>query len=225
MTDGGTHGEGEGDLEAVARAELLMHLRRQNVAGLAVLAALESVPRSLFLDAAHKGLAYQDRAVPIDCGQTISQPTVVAMMTEALSLTPDMRVLEIGTGSGYHTAILARLAKSVVSVERYRRLSSLAAERLKVLRLNNVALQVADGHAGWEAAAPYDRIILTAAAPAVPSPLLRQLSPDGVLIAPVGPEDTVQELMKCRFGEEGLQGERLADVRFVPLVPGVSNAL
>lgn len=217
--------EEEDETERVARAELVMDLRRQNVAGRATLAALESVPRSLFLDAPHKALAYRDRAAPIACGQTISQPAVVAMMTEALALEPHMRVLEIGTGSGYQAAILARLAAEVVSVERYRALSDLAAARLAVLRITNVSLQVADGHEGWPEGAPYDRIIVTAAAAAVPAALVEQLAPEGILVAPVGPQGGVQELMRCRHGAGGLVGERIADVRFVPLTPGVAEIL
>ncbi len=217
--------EEEDEAETVARAELVMDLRRQNVAGRATLAALESVPRSLFLDAPHKSLAYRDRAAPIDCGQTISQPSVVAMMTEALALEPHMRVLEIGTGSGYQCAILARLAAEVVSVERYRHLSELAAARLAVLKITNVSLHVADGHDGWPAGAPYDRIIVTAATEAIPAALVDQLAPEGILIAPVGPAGGVQELMRCRHGAGGLVGERLADVRFVPLTPGIARIL
>lgn len=208
------------DEEAVRRAELVMHLRRQNVAGRATLAALESVPRSLFLDAAHKALAYRDRAAPIECGQTISQPTIVAMMTEALSLEPHMRVLEIGTGSGYQAAILARLASEVVSIERYRKLSELAADRLRYLKIGNVSLHVADGHEGWPDAAPYDRIIITAAVAAIPGALVEQLGEDGVLVAPVGPQEGTQELMRCTHGPDGLVGERIAAVRFVPMLPG-----
>jgi protein-L-isoaspartate(D-aspartate) O-methyltransferase len=213
------------DAEAVARAELAMHLRRQNVASRATLAALESVPRSLFLSARDKRLAYADRAAPIECGQTISQPTVVAMMTDALALTPDCRVLEIGTGSGYQTAILARRAGHVFSIERYRLLSDLAGERLKVLRIDNVTLSVGDGHEGWPERGPYDRIILTAAAPAVPEALLGQLKDEGILVAPVGQEGSTQELLRCRKTDDGLTGERIADVRFVPMVPGVAGAL
>ena len=211
--------------EAIARAELAMSLRRQNVAGHKVLAALESVPRSLFLGAAHKALAYADRAAPIDCGQTVSQPAIVARMTEALELTPDVTVLEIGTGSGYQTAILARLAGQVYSVERFRLLSDLARERLAVLKVANVAIRVGDGHDGWAEHAPYDRIIVTAAAPAVPEALVEQLAPEGILVAPVGEDGAVQELMKCRKADGGLVGERIADVRFVPLVPGPAGRL
>jgi len=213
------------DAEQVARAELAMHLRRQNVAGRAVLAALESVPRSLFLEARHKSLAYADRAAPIECGQTISQPSVVAMMTEALGLAPHMRVLEIGTGSGYQSAILARLAAEVVSVERYPFLSELAAERLRVLKIGNVALHVGDGHEGWPEDAPYDRIIVTAAVEAVPAPLVEQLGEGGVMVVPVGPRDGYQELMRCTLQDGQLEGERLADVRFVPLLPGAASGL
>lgn len=213
------------DEEAVARAELAMRLRRQNVARRETLAAMESVPRSLFLDAYDRRLAYADRAAPIDCGQTISQPTIVAMMTDALDLTPACRVLEIGTGSGYQTAILARLAGEVFTVERYRKLSELAAERLKVLRVGNVHFLVGDGHAGWAENALYDRIIVTAAARAVPSPLVEQLAPGGILVAPIGADEDTQELLKCRRTDGGLEGEKIADVRFVPLLPGVAGAL
>jgi protein-L-isoaspartate(D-aspartate) O-methyltransferase len=213
------------DEEAVARAELALRLRRQNVGRRETLAAMESVPRSLFLDAADRRLAYADRAAPIDCGQTISQPTVVAMMTDALDLTLACRVLEIGTGSGYQTAILARLAGEVFTVERYRKLSELAAERLRVLRLGNVRFRVGDGHAGWPEHALYDRIIVTAAARAVPAPLVEQLAPGGLLVAPVGAEEDTQELLKCRRTDHGLEGEKIADVRFVPLLPGVAGAL
>lgn len=220
--------EGHGmtdDEEAVARAELAMLLRRHNVAGRKVLAALESVPRSLFLSARHKRLAYADRPAPIDCGQTVSQPTIVAMMTDALDLEPHHTVLEIGTGSGYQTAVLSRLAARVYSVERYRLLSDLAAERLTVLRVANVQLKVGDGHEGWREHAPFDRTIITAAAAAIPQDLVEQLAPDGILVAPVGENDYTQELLKCRFGPDGFVGEKIADVRFVPMVPGVADAL
>ncbi|MCF3933054.1 protein-L-isoaspartate(D-aspartate) O-methyltransferase [Acuticoccus sp. M5D2P5] len=213
------------DEEAIARAELAMHLRRQNVASRATLAALEGVPRSLFLGARHKRLAYQDRAAPIDCGQTISQPTIVAMMTDALELRPDMTVLEIGTGSGYQAAILARIAAHVFTVERYHMLSELAAERLRVLRIDNVSFKVGDGHDGWDEHAPFDRIIMTAAAVAVPEALVSQLAPGGILVAPIGDQGHTQELLKCRLTADGLEGERIADVRFVPLVPGVAGVL
>ncbi|MEM9224072.1 MAG: protein-L-isoaspartate(D-aspartate) O-methyltransferase [Pseudomonadota bacterium] len=211
--------------EAVQRAELVMHLRRQNVAGRTVLAALESVPRSLFLDVAHQSLAYADRAAPIECGQTISQPTVVAMMTEALNLDANCKVLEIGTGSGYQTAILGKLAGAVFSVERFRTLADLAADRLAALRVHNVTIIVADGHDGWPAEAPYDRIMVTAAAQAIPESLVDQLADDGVLVAPVGAPNETQELMRCRKGEDGLVGEHLCDVRFVPMVEGVAKVL
>lgn len=213
------------DDDAVSRAELAMHLRRGNVASRATLAAVESVPRSLFLSAQDKRLAYADRAAPIECGQTISQPTVVAMMTDALALTPECTVLEVGTGSGYQAAILAKLARHVYSVERYRLLSDLAAERLAALRIDNVSLSVGDGRQGWPEHGPFDRIILTAAAPAVPEALVAQLADDGILVAPVGDEDGTQDLMKCRKGPNGLEGEFVASVRFVPLVPGVADAL
>ncbi len=213
------------DAEAVARAELMMHLRSRNAAGRAVLAAIETIPRALFLPAGHKSLAYQDRAVPIDCGQTISQPTVVAMMTEALELEPHHRVLEIGTGSGYQTAVLCRLARHVVSLERFKLLSQLAQERLSVLSITNATLAVADGRHGWPEEGPFDRILITAATPAIPAALTKQMTPGAIIVAPLGEPDGEQSLVKAQLVDGALEGEALADVRFVPLVPGVANAL
>ena len=215
--------EAEGTPEQ--RMQLIFALRSHGVTDPRVLDAFEKTPRAAFLDRSFKDRAWEDLPLPIACGQTISQPAVVAMMTEALALEPHMRVLEIGTGSGYQAAILARLAAEVVSVERYRALSDLAAARLAVLRITNVSLQVADGHEGWPEGAPYDRIIVTAAAAAVPAALVEQLAPEGILVAPVGPQGGVQELMRCRHGAGGLVGERIADVRFVPLTPGVAEIL
>ncbi|MEM7692869.1 MAG: protein-L-isoaspartate(D-aspartate) O-methyltransferase [Pseudomonadota bacterium] len=209
--------------EAVGRAELILHLRRQSVASVKVLSAMERVPRSMFLRAAEQPLAYKDRALPIECGQTISQPTVVAMMTEALALTGAERVLEVGTGSGYQTAVLSHLAARVVSVERFEALSGLARERLTVLGLRNVTLLVADGAEplGGE---PLDRVLVTAAAQDLPSPLLDALSPGGVLVAPIGPADGVQTLTRWTRSDEGVRTEALAAVRFVPLRRGVRLA-
>lgn len=214
---------GDSETERIARAELIMRLRRRNVAGTRVLSALERTPRALFLDAPHKGLAYADRPAPIDCGQTISQPTIVATMTEALMLEAHHRVLEIGTGSGYQCAILAQLVSAVYSIERHPRLLAAARERLAVLGFDNVFLRVDDGHKGWPEEAPFDRILLTAAAEAVPQALVDQLAVDGVLVAPVGTEGSVQDLLRCRKTPNGLEGEHLADVAFVPMRPGVGN--
>jgi len=211
--------------EAVGRAELILHLRRQNVAGRQVLAAMERVPRSLFLRAAEQPLAHKDRALPIDCGQTISQPSVVAIMTEALALTGAERVLEIGTGSGYQAAVLSHLAGEVITVERFRTLADLAVERLTVLRAANVTIRVGDGAEGAPDAAPFDRILVTAAAERVPDALLAQLATPGILVAPVGPRDGVQALVKVEQRADGRAETTLADVRFVPLRRGVPAAL
>lgn len=216
-------GDTPDDKDAVARAELIMRLRGQNVASARVLSALERTPRSLFLDAPHKSLAYLDRAAPIDCGQTISQPTIVAMMTEALDVADDHRVLEIGTGSGYQAAVLSRLAGEVYSIERHPRLATTAEERLRVLGLSNVHVRVGDGNAGWPEAAPFDRIIVTAASEAVPQALVEQLSPEGVLVAPVGPEYGPQTLMRCTLENGELVGEELGAVAFVPMRSGVGR--
>lgn len=215
-------GPGESERESVARAELILRLRSQNAAGPRVLSALERTPRSLFLDAPHRALAYHDRPAPIDCGQTISQPTVVAMMTEALSVEPHHRVLEIGTGSGYQAAVLALLAGKVFTVERHPRLASVAAERLAHLGLD-VAVRTGDGSEGWPEEAPFDRIIITAAGEAVPEALVRQLAPDGVLVAPIGPEHGPQQLLRCTVTDGELLGEDLGAVSFVPMRRGVGR--
>ena len=183
-----------------------------------VLAALCRVPRERFLPAAIAHEAYADNALPIDCEQTISQPIIVAMMTEALALSGHEKVLEIGTGSGYQTAILAELAADVFSVERHAELSRQAGERLAALGYRNVALRVGDGSLGWPEEAPFDRIIVTAGAAECPPALWEQLAEGGVLVGPFGPlsDQALYELHKI-----GGQPQRryLTACRFVPLVP------
>jgi protein-L-isoaspartate(D-aspartate) O-methyltransferase len=190
-----------------------------------VLRALDEVPREHFLDGTPAGLAYADQALPIACGQTISQPYVVAYMTEQLALQPSHRVLEVGTGSGYQAAVLSRLAGQIVSVERYRTLADQARERLKRLGYDNVEVIAGDGLAGVPERAPYDRIIVTAAAELVPSPLVEELGPNGIMILPLGPHSGTQRLVKFTKSEKGLQREDLIGVRFVPLLPGPARGL
>ena len=171
----------------VGRMEFLLTLRRRGIGDQAVLRAMDEVPRERFVEADFADSAYADQALPIACGQTISQPYVVAYMTEQLGVRPQHRVLEIGTGSGYQAAVLSRLAREVVSVERYRTLAEQARERLAALGYDNVEVIVGDGFAGAPERAPFDRIIVTAAAENVPQALLDQLADGGVMVLPLGP--------------------------------------
>lgn len=214
------------DLKAEERMEFLLQLRKRGIQDTRVLRALETVPRERFVEPGQQDLAFADQALPICCGQTISQPYVVAAMTEALELGPHHRVLEIGTGSGYQAAILGRLAWEVVTIERYRTLGETARARLAALGLSNVTVIVGDGTKGDSERAPFDRIIVTAATPQIPAPLLDQLAPDGILIAPVGPTGGVQQLMRLHKKEDSSFEERtLMAVRFVPLIPGQAASL
>jgi protein-L-isoaspartate(D-aspartate) O-methyltransferase len=211
---------------AEARMEFLLGLRRRGIRDTNVLRALEQVPRERFVGEEQAELAFADRALPIDCGQTISQPYVVAAMTEALDVRPAHKVLEIGTGSGYQAAILAHLAKSVVSIERYRTLADEAWIRLAGLDLANVTVLVGDGTEGARDYGPFERIIVTAATPEVPKALIEQLVSGGILLAPLGPRDGVQMLTRFEKGSSGkLAADELMAVRFVPLVAGKAVSL
>jgi protein-L-isoaspartate(D-aspartate) O-methyltransferase len=206
-------------------ARLVLALRSQGVSDPAVLAAIERTPRDLFTPDLFKERSWEDSALPIACGQTISQPYIVGLMTQALGLEPRARVLEIGTGSGYQTAILARLSRLVYTVERYRTLLREAEARFNSLQLTNVITKFGDGGMGWPEQAPFDRILVTAAAPDEPTSLLRQLKLSGVLVAPIG-KGPVQKL--CRYtgdGRAGFSMDILCEVRFVPLLEGVAREL
>ncbi len=203
------------------RLRLLMELRRAGIGDPRVLGAIEKTPREAFVPAAFADQAYEDMALPIDDGQTISQPYVVALMTEALLVGDRHMVLEIGTGSGYQTAILARLARRVFSIERHRGLLRAAERRLEMLGLRNVVCRFGDGTKGWPEQLPYDRVIVTAAAPQIPAALIDGLAPEGVLVAPVGADRRDQQLVRVRRTEDGLVSEDLGLVRFVPLVSGL----
>ena len=205
--------------------QLVMALRRAGVSDKSVLMAVERTPRELFVPQGFADQAFENRPLPIDCGQTISQPFVVAAMTEALKLNDRCKVLEIGTGSGYQAAVLAQLSRRVYTVERYRTLAKEAEARFHALRLSNIVTRIGDGSVGWPEQAPFDRIIVTAAAAARPETLLDQLKPGGICVAPVqnGP---VQTLIRYERSEAGEISETvLFDVRFVPLVPGEARAL
>jgi len=213
----------EADEVRTESARLILRLRSAGVIDAKVLNALQSTPRDLFVPELFRERAWEDSALPIACGQTISQPYIVGLMTQALSLESRHRVLEIGTGSGYQTAVLSRLVRYVYTVERYRSLLTEAEARLKTLDVQNVITRFGDGFEGWPEQAPFDRIIVTAAAPEEPRALLQQLKPNGVLVAPVGRGD-VQALRRyVGDGEGGFRSEELCDVRFVPLLEGVAR--
>jgi len=203
---------------------LLMELRRNGIADARVLGAIEKTPRELFVPGSFEDQAWENIALPIDSGQTISQPYVVALMTERLQIGDRDKVLEIGTGSGYQTAILSRLARRVYTVERHRGLLREAERRFSALRLGNIISRFGDGFKGWAEQAPFDRIIVTAAAPEVPTALLGQLSPGGILVMPVGAEHRDQRLLRLRRDAAGDVTEDLGWVRFVPLVAGLPRA-
>jgi protein-L-isoaspartate(D-aspartate) O-methyltransferase len=212
--------------DADDRMEFLLTLRRRGIGSPAVLRAMEEIPRDRFVTGSFTDAAYADRALPIACGQTISQPYVVAYMTEQLEVEPTHRVLEIGTGSGYQAAVLSRLAREVVSIERYRTLADGARVSLAALGIKNVAVIVGDGFAGAPDRAPFDRIIVTAAAEQIPEALVAQLAEGGVMLLPLGPHDGTQHIVKLRKGEGGqITREDLIAVRFVPLLPGQASEL
>ena len=209
----------------IGRMEFLLSLRQRGISDAAVLRAMEAVPRELFVEPEYLTSAYADQALPISCGQTISQPFVVAYMTEQLDVKPRHRVLEVGTGSGYQAAVLAHLASRVVSVERYRTLAESARKRIDRLGLTNVTIVVGDGLAGVPDYAPYDRILVTAAAERIPNSLTDQLADEGVIVLPLGPRHDAQRVVKLiRTGSE-LAREDLIWVRFVPLLPGQAREL
>ena len=209
----------------VGRMQFLLALRRRGISEPAVLRAMDEVPREHFVDSPFAESAYADQALPIACGQTISQPYVVAYMTEQLGVQADHRVLEVGTGSGYQAAILSRLAREVVSVERYRTLAEAARARLATLGYANVEVRLGDGLAGVAERAPFDRIMVTAAAEVIPDALVEQLAPSGVMVLPLGPHSGPQQLVKVVKGEQGINQEDLIGVRFVPLLPGQAREL
>ncbi|HEY6995610.1 MAG TPA: protein-L-isoaspartate(D-aspartate) O-methyltransferase [Xanthobacteraceae bacterium] len=205
--------------------QFLLGLRRRGISDPAVLRAMDEVPREHFVESSFVESAYADQALPIACGQTISQPYVVAFMTEHLGVQPTHRVLEVGTGSGYQAAILSRLAREVVTIERYRTLAETARQRLQTLGYDNVDVRVGDGLAGVADRAPYDRIIVTAAAETVPEALMGELADGGVMVLPLGPHAGPQQLVKLTKGEQGIKQETLIGVRFVPLLPGTAREL
>jgi len=200
-------------------------LRRRGISDQAVLRAMEYVPREAFVEEGDRRDAYRDSALGIRCGQTISQPFVVAYMTEQLQLQKSHRVLEIGTGSGYQAAVLSHLAGKVVTVERFRTLADIARARLEKLGCGNVEVILGDGLDIAAELGRFDRIMATAAMVEIPETLLGRLEPDGVLIAPVGPHHGVQTLVRVVRTEAGFERKELVDVRFVPALPGIAREL
>jgi protein-L-isoaspartate(D-aspartate) O-methyltransferase len=211
--------------EKIQRMEFMLSLRRRGITDQAVLRAMDEVPREHFVSAELVDAAYADQALPIACGQTISQPYVVAYMTERLDLRPDHHVLEVGTGSGYQAAVLSRLARDVVTVERYRTLAESARVRLETLGYTNIEVIVGDGLSGVPSRAPYDRILVTAAAEDVPRALIEQLSEGGVMVLPLGSHAASQVLVKLTKNKDRIAREDLLPVRFVPLLPGKAREL
>ena len=202
-----------------------LNLRRRGISDQAVLRAMEEVPREIFVEPADRANAYRDSALGIACGQTISQPFVVAYMTEQLQLQKPHRVLEIGTGSGYQAAILSRLCSQVLTIERYRTLADIARARLAKLGYDNIEVMLGDGYDIPAAAGTFDRIIVTAAMEQIPEALLERLEPGGILIAPLGPHHGTQTLVRVTRTDAGFDRRELVDVRFVPALPGIAREL
>ncbi|MCQ0970693.1 protein-L-isoaspartate(D-aspartate) O-methyltransferase [Paracoccus sp. TK19116] len=214
--------DGAGE-EAERKMRFLFQLRQRGVTEPAVLAAMEKIDRGEFVRGQFSDRAYEDTPLPIPCGQTISQPSVVGLMTQALEVGPRDTVLEIGTGSGYQAAVLAGLCRRIYTVDRHRRLVTEAEALFRRLGLTNITAQVADGSRGLPEQAPFDRIIVTAAAEDAPGPLLAQLKIGGIMVVPVGQSDAVQTLIRVRRHEGGFDYDELRQVRFVPLVEGLGQ--
>ncbi|MGP6085931.1 protein-L-isoaspartate(D-aspartate) O-methyltransferase [Antarctobacter jejuensis] len=209
--------------DAEAKMQFLFALRSKGVTDKAVLNAMERIDRGLFIQGYFTDRAYEDMPLPIACGQTISQPSVVGLMTQALKVGPRDKVLEVGTGSGYQAAVLSLLARRVYTVDRHRRLVQAARAVFDQLELTNITAFTADGSFGLPDQAPFDRIIVTAAAEDPPGPLLAQLKIGGIMIVPVGQSDAVQSLIRVTRHESGYEYDEMRPVRFVPLVEGLGK--
>ncbi|QIE44551.1 protein-L-isoaspartate(D-aspartate) O-methyltransferase [Pseudohalocynthiibacter aestuariivivens] len=211
------------DQIAERKMQFLFALRSKGVTDARVLGAMEKIDRGPFIRGYFADRAYEDMPLPIACGQTISQPSVVALMTQALKLSPRDKVLEVGTGSGYQAAILSQLARRVYTVDRHKRLVREASEIFRALDLTNITALTADGSFGLPDQAPFDRIIVTAAAEDPPGPLLAQLKIGGIMVVPVGQSDAVQSLIRVTRSADGFDYDELRPVRFVPLVEGLGR--
>ncbi len=200
------------------QVSLVMALRKKGIGDIEILRAMELVPREYFTHPAFKEQAYYDIALPIDCGQTISQPYIVAYMSEMLGVDKTHKILEIGTGSGYQTAVLSHLGRRVFTIESHRELQAVAQHKFDELELDNIVTKVGDGFDGWPEQAPFDRIIVTAAAPEIPPPLIGQLAFGGRLVMPVGDRRDSQKITIVERTNKGFEREQTLPVRFVPLV-------
>ena len=209
--------------EAERKMQFLYALRSKGVTDKRVLSAMESIDRGPFIRGIFSGRAYEDMPLPIACGQTISQPSVVGLMTQALKISPRDKVLEVGTGSGYQAAILSRLARRVYTLDRHSRLVREARAIFEEMNLSNITAITADGSYGLADQAPFDRILVTAAAEDPPSTLMEQLKVGGIMVIPVGQSDAVQHLIVVHKTEEGLEYDELRQVRFVPLLEGLGK--
>ena len=209
--------------EPETKMQFLFALRSRGVTDKRVLQAMEAIDRGVFVRGIFADRSYEDMPLPIACGQTISQPSVVGLMTQALQLSPRDKVLEVGTGSGYQAAILSRLVRRVYTVDRHARLVREANEAFSALSLTNITAMTADGSFGLPEQAPFDRIIVTAAAEDPPGPLLAQLKIDGIMVVPVGQSDAVQTLIRVHRTEAGYDYKEIRPVRFVPLLEGLGK--
>ncbi len=207
--------------DAERKMQFLYHLRAKGVTDSRVLKAMEAIDRGIFVKGIFADRAYEDMPLPIASGQTISQPSVVGLMTQALEVTPKSKVLEVGTGSGYQAAILAKLARRIYTIDRHRSLVMESRKLFERLDLSNITAIAGDGSFGLPEQAPFDRIVLTAAAEDPPGPLLAQLAIGGIMVLPVGQSDAVQTLLKVRRLDSGYDYEELMPVRFVPLLEGL----
>ncbi|PPR40827.1 MAG: Protein-L-isoaspartate O-methyltransferase [Alphaproteobacteria bacterium MarineAlpha8_Bin1] len=205
------------------KVNLILDLKKSGVSNIDVLNVIEKTERSFFIDESLKKKSNLNIALPIDCGQTISQPLIVGIMTQCLDLSKNMRVLEIGTGSGYHTYILSQLARFVYTIERHKPLLFKSEKIFRKLNVSNIFSKHDDGGLGWMDQAPFDRIIVTASAPEIPQNLLNQLSEDGIMIIPIGDDYSDQVLKKIKKKDNKVLSENLISVRFVPLLEGKEN--
>ena len=209
--------------DATTLMQFLFALRSKGVTDARVLTAMEKVDRAAFIRGLFSERAYEDMPLPIPCGQTISQPSVVGLMTQALKAGPRDTVLEVGTGSGYQAAVLSHVARRVYTVDRHKRLVNEAREVFDALGLTNITAFTADGSHGLPDQAPFDRILVTAAAEDPPGPLLSQLKVGGIMVVPVGQSDAVQSLIRVSRHEHGFEYDELRPVRFVPLIEGLGR--